>query len=869
MVLTIYRVSVNATIFAVKRLLSPFRSFLAVSVVLTACHKPVSAQGITAIWANTGEDKVTRDELRATNGRNVLNSVWDGSRISIFGARNEVVSFNLILESASGGASNVSVTFNRLDGPSGSAIASAQATGNGVFNWVGRPIELFFVRYLQIKGLSKLSYDTYDERHVPERLRRPWSGQGAARGGWSDRPDHDKFYPDIAVPLELVPTFSLAGGQNQSIWVDVYIPKNAPAGYYVGQVLVQEGASVVATIPVQLTVYGFTLPDTPSSKSMIYYSADNINHRYLGAPYVDKNSPDASKSVLLRDRHYMVAHRHRLSLIGDATSDCASTADQPCPESIRRLNGSLFSSGNGYEGPGANTGENVYSIGTYGVWPWDKTSQAQMTQHCNGWSTYFSQNLPSVEYFLYLIDESNDTQQIETWSQWIRGISGPGRQMKSLATISLPTAAAGSPSLDIPTSGKSIGITSQWEPLAQQYTSDVRRRYFQYAGSRPGAGSTATEDDGVAQRQKAWAQYKKKIQRWFNWESTYYNNYQGGMGQTNVFQTAMTFGTSSTQDAVDGQTGWNYTNGDGVLFYPGTDKLFPGDSYNVEGPFASLRLKHWRRGVQDVDYLTLAQGIDSAATKTLVDEIIPKVLWEYGVDSANDPTYVHTDISWSSNPDVWEAARLKLAQMIAGAPEGGTTPLPAPTLRLPSTLPVTAEITADYPSGYDIRSFQWSFLPQGSQVAAVPSADLHGGANAPSGFTTLRPSVSLAPMNLLPGNYTISVAAIDDLNRISPSARANVTLTSPETSKIRVYPNPWRADRETVRRITLASLPAGSSVKIMTISGHLVKRVAVEGTTAVWDLTNEAGDSVASGIYLYLVQGPGGESSRGKMALMQ
>ena len=137
------------------------------------------------------------------------------------------------------------------------------------------------------------------------------------------------------------------------------------------------------------------------------------------------------------------------------------------------------------------------------------------------------------------------------------------------------------------------------------------------------------------------------------------------MGETNVFQTAQTFGGSSSVDPVIGQTGWNYTNGDGVLFYPGTDKLYPADSYGVNGPFASLRLKYWRRGIQDVDYLTLAAAIDPAATQNIVNRIVPKVLWEYGVDNLSDPTYVHPDISWSNNPDVWEAARAQLAGIIA------------------------------------------------------------------------------------------------------------------------------------------------------------------------------------------------------------
>src|SRR5687767_14953490 len=146
---------------------------------------PRAHAAVSAVWANEGGDKVTRDELRASsNPASVHNQTWDGTSIRIFGARNEVVNFNLILEAA-GGASGVSVAFNSLNGPGGSQITSSAASGDQVFNYVNRPIELFYVRYLQIRGLSIMSYESYDERHIPQRMRRPWSGDGVGSGSWS------------------------------------------------------------------------------------------------------------------------------------------------------------------------------------------------------------------------------------------------------------------------------------------------------------------------------------------------------------------------------------------------------------------------------------------------------------------------------------------------------------------------------------------------------------------------------------------------------------------------------------------------------------------------------------------------------------
>jgi hypothetical protein len=43
------------------------------------------------------------------------------------------------------------------------------------------------------------------------------------------------------------------------------------------------------------------------------------------------------------------------------------------------------------------------------------------------------------------------------------------------------------------------------------------------------------------------------------------------------------------------------------------------------------------------------------------------VLWEVGVTELEDPTYIYADISWPTNPDLWEAARKELTAIIEGA----------------------------------------------------------------------------------------------------------------------------------------------------------------------------------------------------------
>lgn len=665
------------------RFVGKINRYAVLAGILGACSFAYCSD-ITAVWANEGGDKVTQDELRASHQQEnstgkVINRAWNGTTITLSGARNEVLSFNLVLEAATSNATNVTVTFNRLQGLGSEIANTTQASGNGVFDWVGRPIELFYVRYLQIQGLSFFGYGKWDERQIPKRLQRPWTGNGVGTGTWLDRPDHDKFYPDIMVPMELVQKFNIQAGQNQSVWADIYIPRTASPGMYAGLVTVSENGIPAYLIPVQLNVYNFALPDEPSAKTMANVDTSDIMWRYITGyqGYVNWQSTPGELVKSITDKYFQLLHRHKISAIGE--NEC-SAVDSPCPFSVPRLDGSLFTAQNGYDGPGVGTGVNVYSIGTYGTWNWRwDATESLMWQHADNWASWFQANSPSSEYFIYLEDEPQpqDMPNVESWAEWIAADPGQGSQLLSMSTHDPILARSDAPSLDIPVFAAGMGacppsnptpcnVTALNQAAADFYTSTPGRELWAYNDSQPATGCSETECDGIAFRQIAWAQYKKNIHRWFYWDVNV-------SSPQDWFQQAVTWGSDQFYDDSLGEYGNDgHSNGNGLLLYAGTDVYSPpSDSYGVNGPFASLRLKEWRRGIQDVDYLTLAAQVDPAATQALVNQMIPQVLWEY---PATDPGYYVGPISWPVDPDMWEAARAQLAQIIVA---GSTNPIHA------------------------------------------------------------------------------------------------------------------------------------------------------------------------------------------------
>jgi len=201
-----------------------------------------------------------------------------------------------------------------------SVIRSAPRTTDKLYDWTTTEVELFYVRYLQIKGLSQQAYGTlatWQEATFPKRAQCPGMMQATpdskptgAGCPWAQRPVADKFYPDIAVPMELVPNFDIAAPGNQSVWADVYIPKTALSGVYGGILAISENGGVTHMVPVSLRVRSFALPDAPSAKTMLFTSSGVLFYANLGI------GATARQTLGRGSTYFAVLLTFRISIIG-------------------------------------------------------------------------------------------------------------------------------------------------------------------------------------------------------------------------------------------------------------------------------------------------------------------------------------------------------------------------------------------------------------------------------------------------------------------------------------------------------------------------------------------------------------------------
>ena len=99
--------------------------------------------------------------------------------------------------------------------------------------------------------------------------------------------------------------------------------------------------------------------------------------------------------------------------------------------------------------------------------------------------------------------------------------------------------------------------------------------------------------------------------------------------------------------------------------------------------------------------------------------------------------------------------------------------------------------------------------------------------------------------------------------------RAEILAVPTGFGKVRAFPNPWRSDLDGSQPLTIDGLPASvtTTVRIFTLTGELVRTLG--GVQSVqWDLRNNAGSRVASGVYFYLATA-NSEQHTGKIAVVR
>lgn len=576
---------------------------------------------VAAVWAVNDSEKVARDDLANPNKGG--NSAWDGSHIHLFGARNEVLAFQVIVESGASGIQQLSLSLPALTSASGLSSIAYQAPGADPSQYAGRPIELFSENYMYIPRPSSATWI-----YVAGSPSAP-----AGIVGWK--------------PVQLVPENARVGRggfpltvlprQNQAFWVEVYTGKDLPAGMYEGTVQVSADGAVIG-VPVELELFDFTLPDQNSINAMFYY---------------ESSQPELYQGLNLDDAYHRFAHRNRVEFV--------NAYDQPAAIAAQgRFDGSAFTAATGYEGPGEATGNVILPATFYGPGTAFDT-QASAWSASDQWMTFLDGFLPQAITFVYLPDEPSASQYpyILSVSSNIKSDPGVGKHLPLFVTSQWV------PELD--------GAIDIWCAAPSEYvigTAIAERakghRYWTYNGGRPFAPAIVIDSPATDPRAMIWACFKHGIETYFYWHTDQWlhNSQKPTNRLQNVWDNPITFDTRGTP-------GGAFAYGDGVLMYPGTDVQFPDQNRGIAGPVSTIQLANFRRGLQDHLYLSMGRRLGlGALADELVGTLVPQVFSD---------TNASAPVSFSQTGNDYEGARYQLASRIAEVLLRGSSPrLPRP-----------------------------------------------------------------------------------------------------------------------------------------------------------------------------------------------
>ncbi|MBI4370496.1 MAG: fibronectin type III domain-containing protein, partial [Elusimicrobia bacterium] len=93
------------------------------------------------------------------------------------------------------------------------------------------------------------------------------------------------------------------------------------------------------------------------------------------------------------------------------------------------------------------------------------------------------------------------------------------------------------------------------------------------------------------------------------------------------------------------------------------------------------------------------------------------------------------------------------------------------------------------------------------------------------------------------------------------------------TADVYAYPVPWRPNGNDLSlnsaAITFANIPSAGTIEIISINGERLRTLGLSGpTTLTWDGTNDQGDRLSSGVYLWRVKNDAG-SKTGKLIIIR
>ena len=638
----------------------------------------------------------------------------------VYAMRNETQSFQVHVQAPAGGIPNLSVTMSDLVNARTSSRISAASTDIVVYRQAYQNIT-----FKTATGVTFLNTTGF----IPDIL----------------IPAVDPYYHQTTNAFP----FNVAGNQNQSVWIDVHVPTNAPSGYYSGTVTVASGGTVLAVMPVVYGVWAWQMPSTsslPSYTEVGYggfclqaYGSISGCGAYPGA------GGDSDLGVTLNHIDIAVQMLDNRFSLGALTNIYPESGSF---ETFDAMYGPLFN-GTNANVRGILQGAKLtsYSLRVLG----DVSSSAATVQN---FATHFTAKGWFPTIFNYLCDEP------PMGCSWSTLVSNGNLEhtystpiIPNLVTASIAAAAANGAlnAIDwlVPIVNEldPQGGTNQRSSYDNWLNGNSRRRLWSYQSCE----SAGTCTNGYLGTSNAtWPNYNvdgtpvaNRAMEWL----TFRHNQSGELYYfADICSNTLNYDCGHPAKAANSFESVYYAggHGDGTLVYPASAS-YAGTATPIWLP--SLRLKMIRDGMQDYEYLRALSNSGESAFVT-----------------AQINSWITNSYTFNNNPSALSAARQALGTKLHQITYPGTIDTTPPSV--PSGLRATS---------LSSTQINVSWTASTDNVGVTGYKVLRGAVQIATATTTSFVDVGLTPST----TYSYSVSAFDVWGNVSAQASAVSTRTAP------------------------------------------------------------------------------------------
>ncbi len=447
------------------------------------------------------------------------------------------------------------------------------------------------------------------------------------------------WYPDPLIPLcnpltgailagrlKALP-FDLPANETHGFWIDIHVPSEAKPGMYRNTFRISAEGDYDADIPVELTVWDFQLPDTPTMQTAFGSPVQVMQAYYKQRAKEGKEAePTDWPSIEKQCSKLMSEHRINAVPLQDYLSPRIDRAGgyQISKERIDALREFVDSYHvNALQAPNPADVFKDPDKDRDKFRSWLKAIDVAAERL----------DRPNVLFYFYLVDEPNDWETYDFIRKWGKAIHEAKSVVRVLVTESTKPRNV--------TWGNLYGAIDIWCPLFPEFDALGAARHQEH-------GETVWVYTALCQKDRTpwwhidYPLLNYRVPAWIAWRYRISGLlYWGGMAHWNEvddpWSEAWTYHHPQSREKV--------YNGEGTLVYPAR-------AVGYDGIVPNLRLKALRDGIQDYEYLSILERLGLAEEARKI--VLP---------------LASSWFKWNQDPVAYEKARVKLAEMIvlAGA----------------------------------------------------------------------------------------------------------------------------------------------------------------------------------------------------------